>query len=127
MPWTSGQIVVVSELVKTEEQETTTQSESHSSDVGKEGLRQSKTRQRKENSVRSGQTTRLTQLSQKQSSQLERISRSIEKQAQLSKQLKSSIDKIKQQLDRIERTNLTVVDWVSRKKAKKDKKKRKNK
>ena len=70
---------------------------------------------------------RLAQLLQKQSTQLDRISRTLEKQNQLFQQMKSSVNGMEKRLRATEKMDSTVFEWVNRKIAKKQKKKKSKK
>jgi hypothetical protein len=71
----------------------------------------------KESSSNLQQITKIVQVSQKQSSELEYISESIKK-------LQSSIDQLRERMETMEKGNAVVIGWVNRKIAKKEKKRK---
>ena len=84
----------------------------------------SRPRQQAKNSANPQQITRLAEALEKQSSQLERISRVLDKQLQLSHQVQSSMSELNDQMRRLHKTSIAVTDWINRKKAKKEKKRK---
>jgi len=68
-------------------------------------------------SLNSQQITKLLQVSQNQSDELEYISKSI-------KGLQSSIDQVGERIENMEKRNEVIIAWVNRKVAKKEKKRK---
>jgi uncharacterized protein (DUF3084 family) len=63
------------------------------------------------------QIAKLVQFSQKQSSELESISESI-------KNLQSSVDQLKEQIETMEKANEPIIEWINRKIAKRERKRK---
>lgn len=105
------------------DQETTMQNASHPAT----GRREPRAAPKKPKRNSPDQTARLAQLLQKQSTQLDKISRTLEKQHQLFQQLKSSTNDMEKRLRATEKMDSIVFEWVNRKIAKKEKKKKSKK
>jgi hypothetical protein len=113
------------DIVETD-QESTIQNESQPETVKRESRAPPK-KPKKTGSSSHDTTGRIAQLLQKQSSQLDKISKTLEKQQLLSQQLKSSVGEMEKRMRATEKMDSIVFEWVNRKIAKKEKKKKSKK